>query len=230
MNERVRCYLVPYLLGLSARHLAIAGQYFGGLCGSPSGRVSVGFDLLPRLLCILRYFVSFPPVAPSCLISAVPIQSVPSACFAPLRPFHPVPIPSCSRSSSSAHALLASSPIASPFHLMFSPSRPVVPHIPIVPHRFHAPPAVSVELGVFAKRIEFDAFKIMAAERLLPTACLPSDEFHAAPSTHPIASSNMLCFLRPANMWSPQSLPAFTPRPACRRTGRICLDAMRSIP
>lgn len=119
--------------------------------------------LLPRLLRIPCGFVFFAPVAPFRLISAVPIQSVPPACFAPIRPFRPVSFRS--RSSSSAHALLASSPIAS------APSlpgcRPVVSHIAIAPHRLHAPPAVSGELGVFAKRIEFDAFKIMAAERLI---------------------------------------------------------------
>lgn len=57
--------------GLLARHLTIAGQYFGGRCGSSYGRVSIRLDRFPRLLRIPCGFVFFPSIAPSRLPRAV---------------------------------------------------------------------------------------------------------------------------------------------------------------
>lgn len=96
------------LFGLLARHLTIAGQYFGGLCGSSWGRVSVEFDYFPACFVSPAALYSFPqlprPVArlipsvpsclprlplsvPFCLIRAHPIPSHsfrPFDCFAPI--------------------------------------------------------------------------------------------------------------------------------------------------
>ena len=78
------------LFGLLARHLAIAGQYSGGLCGSSWGRVSVGFDCFPA--CFVSHAVSYPfarcpprrPVPPH----PVPIQSR----LASFRLIRPIPL------------------------------------------------------------------------------------------------------------------------------------------
>ena len=78
------------LFGLLARHLAIAGQYSGGLCGSSWGRVSVGFDCFPayfvsptalysftQLPRYVAHLVSFAPLS-ACFLNAsnsMPLQS-----------------------------------------------------------------------------------------------------------------------------------------------------------
>lgn len=55
----------------------------------------------------------------------------------------------------------------------------------------HAPPLVSDERDGFSKRIEFDAFKIVAMKRRLPAACLLAIVLvPCCPSAHPIISSN----------------------------------------
>lgn len=103
-------------------------------------------------------------------------------------------------------------------------------------HRHHSPPVVSSKRGGFSKRIEFDAFEIVAMERRLPTACLPSDGFHAArrliSSSHRIRHS-LAAYRRPipsrcrsADEVAVPIAPRFPPRPACRRTGRRCLDVI----
>ena len=214
MDEQVRCSLVPYLLGLSARHLAIAGQYFDELCGSPSGRVSVGFDCFPA--CFVSPAVSYPllrrpvpshqcrshPISPACLLRSSPSVS------SRLIPFSLIivcPRPAC----------FVSHRLPVPSHVL--PVPPRGSSYPYRPHRFLSPPAVSVELDVFPKGIEFDAFKIVATERLLPTACLPSDGFRAALSLlNPIPSRG-----RPADGIAATIAPRQSPRPSCRGTGRM---------
>ena len=139
MDEQVRCSLVPCIcLDCLPVILRLPGNTSTGYAGrhrvwSRSGSIaspSASYPLRFRILC---------SAAPSRLISAVPIQSVPPACFAPLRPFRPVSFRS--RSSSSAHALLASSPIGLPAPSHVLPVPPRGSSYPYRLHRFHAPPA-----------------------------------------------------------------------------------------
>ena len=187
-----------------------------------SMRVVMGSGLdqarsFPRLLRIQCGFVSFAQLPlPVCPVPSHPPRS--HACFALIVPLI---------------ALMLSPSITRGRLLRFS--RPYrLP--PITPRLF-----VSSERGGFPKGIEFDAFTIGAMGRLIPTACLPSCGFRAArrliSSSHrirlaisayryPIPSRCMI-----ANGAAAPITPRQSPRPSCRRTGRImCLDVMRSIP
>ena len=71
------------LFELLARHLAIVGQYSGGLCGSSCGRVSIRLDRFPA--CFVSNAASYPlphcpfPFAPCRLIRPVPMLASPSS-------------------------------------------------------------------------------------------------------------------------------------------------------
>lgn len=196
------------LFGFLARHLAIAGQYLCGLCGSSCGRVSVVFD------CFHSYFVS-----PAALY---PLPLLPRP-VAPCRLIRAHPIPSYS------------------FH-------PLNCFAPIVLIDNHAPPVVSSKRGGFSKRIEFDAFTIVAAERpsrrllayhhagvpYCPSAHLIISSRCASPSLLTAASIPSRCMLANGGAVAALIAPRFPPRPSCRETGRECAwmssDAMRPIP
>ena len=209
-----------------ARHLAIAGQYLGGLCGSSWGRVSITLDRFPAGF--VSPAVSYPchhcPAPSPRAVSSVPclISSVPFPCL--LHPHRPAnrPMPSQSHYPSWRS-------------LLFPPNclSPITPRLSC---------RVS---GADFKGIEFDAFTICIAERLLHTACLPPCGFHMPPvgsSHHPhrIRLAPSLLTAAPYHHGAdlrteqpPQSLPAS--RPAYRvgeRGGRALMssDAMRSIP
>lgn len=195
---------------LLARYLAIVGQYSGGLCGSSWGRVSVGFDYFPA--CFVSPAVSYPFTNCSSPLPRA-VSSIPFLCL-----LHPHRSAAASRSP---HPLLGDAPCG-------------FPPLPLIVH--HAPPARIGERGGFSKGIEFDAFKIVAVERSLPAVCLPSDGFNAARRL--ISSSRrirlaLLAHRRPipsrcrlADGVAAPIAPRFTPRPACRRTGRRCLDVI----
>ena len=115
-------------------------------------------------------------------------------------------------------------------------------------HRYHAPPIMSSKRGGFSKGIEFDAFNIGVAERLLSVACFAvvRVSLSVRPSAHLlIISSNTprlpLAYRRPIQsrgrfadgIAAALSRPA--PRPAHhveKRGGGAWMssDVMRSIP
>lgn len=89
--------------GLLARHLTIAGQYLGGLCGSSCGRVSIRLDRFP-----------------ACFVS--PAVSYPFALFPPRRPVPPHPVPIQSRLAS--FRLIRPIPLIASLPSLSSPLRP----------------------------------------------------------------------------------------------------------
>lgn len=157
------------------------------------------------------------PIAPSRLPRAV--SSAPFPCL--LRPHRP-----------------ANRPNALPIHYPGTPLA-VFPPLPLI--AYHAPPAVSVERGVFPKRIEFDAFKTGLRSGSFLAACLPSYGF-PLPPRRLISSSHHLIEMRlasPAYRSHPipsrgrlmngavaSITPRQSPRLSCRETGRMCLDVI----
>ena len=186
-----------------ARHLAIAGQYSGGLCGSSWGRVSIRLDRFPA------YFVS-------------PAVSYPFARFPPRRPVPPHPVPIQSRLAS--FRLIRQIPLIASLPSLSSPITPRLSCRVSGADFINASNSMPLKSGLWSGSFlaaclpSYGFPAALSAHLIISSRCASLSLLIAVP----IPSRCRL-----TNGATAQIAPRQSPRPSCRRTGRrMCFDVI----